>query len=159
MPATVAKEISSIQGNFLWGGGMEEKRRISWVSWKNVCLPVDKGGLGIKNISDFNLALLNKWRWRILRGEDVLWLNLLKAKYGDLNMKILCGGTFPSSSLSSFSSFSSPSFGSVWWRDLVSIGGRGFMGREILWSLFVGLELGMGFLLRFGKPHGWILVV
>ncbi|XP_058734070.1 uncharacterized protein LOC131605773 [Vicia villosa] len=61
MPKSVAKEVGRIQNNFLWGGGLGERRKIHWVSWKNVCLPFIKGGLGIKDVGDFNLALLNKW--------------------------------------------------------------------------------------------------
>src|SRR4051812_9807983 len=65
MPKKVAKEITRMQSIFLWGGVVEEnKKRIHWVSWKKVCLPIENGGLAIKNILDFNLALLNKWRWR-----------------------------------------------------------------------------------------------
>ncbi|XP_058760910.1 uncharacterized protein LOC131634280 [Vicia villosa] len=93
MPSRVAKEISKFQSNFLWGGVVEDnKRRIHWVSWKNVCLPIECGGLGLKNISDFNMSLLNKWRWRILKGEDSLWFNLLKARYRDIAMNSFCGG-------------------------------------------------------------------
>ncbi|XP_058741226.1 uncharacterized protein LOC131613586 [Vicia villosa] len=118
MPIMVAKEFTRVQSNFLWGGEVEDnKRRIHWVSWKNVCLPLEKGGLGIKNISDFNLALHNKWRWRILKGNNSVWYNLLKARYGDLSMKSLCGGMLPLDSVSSSSSTSS-----YWWNDLISVG-------------------------------------
>ncbi|XP_058750092.1 uncharacterized protein LOC131623084 [Vicia villosa] len=72
---------------FLWGG-LKDKKKIHWVSWKKVCLSFEKGGLGIKNILDFNLALLNKWRWRILQGNDNLWFDLLRARYGDISTKV-----------------------------------------------------------------------
>lgn len=60
-------------------GGVEGGRRIHLVGWEGVCLPVDKGGLGIKNLADFNTALLYKWRWRILEGKNELWLTMLDA--------------------------------------------------------------------------------
>lgn len=40
-----------------------EQKKIMWVKWDTVCLPKEKGGLGIRDIKNFNLALLGKWRW------------------------------------------------------------------------------------------------
>ncbi|XP_058734060.1 uncharacterized protein LOC131605759 [Vicia villosa] len=118
IPVCVAKEFTRMQSNFLWGGVMDDnKRRIHWISWKDVCLPLDKGGLGIKNILTFNAALLKKWRWRILEGRNSVWYNILKARYGDISMKSFGGGMFPSS----LPSPSSSSF-SIWWKDLMSVG-------------------------------------
>ncbi|XP_058726407.1 uncharacterized protein LOC131597748 [Vicia villosa] len=79
MPLKIVKEVNKIQNNFL-RGGMEEKRKIHWVSWKNVILSFDKGGIRVKNIVVFNQALLTKWRWRILQGHDSLWLRVLKSR-------------------------------------------------------------------------------
>ncbi|XP_058753182.1 uncharacterized protein LOC131626382 [Vicia villosa] len=55
-----------------WKGSLAERKKIHWVSWRDVCLPIDRGGLGIKRIDDFNVALLQKWRWRILAEFDAL---------------------------------------------------------------------------------------
>ncbi|XP_058762982.1 uncharacterized protein LOC131636395 [Vicia villosa] len=117
MPLKVVRDFNLIQSNFLWGG-VEEKRKIHWISWKRLMLPFNKGGLGIKNISAFNLALLCKWRWRILKGHESLWFNVLKARYEDLYSFILYGGG--GNKIPSSSSFSS------WWRDLVKIGSCSF---------------------------------
>ena len=58
VPSKVVDKLVTIQRRF-WGGGLE-KRKIAWVKWKTVCLPKDKGGLGIKDIKTFNTALLGK---------------------------------------------------------------------------------------------------
>lgn len=87
-------------------------RKIHRVSWKTTCLPREKGGIGIKNIRNINLALLNKWRWRILQGFDCLWYDLLKARYGDISMKIFSEG----------SCGKVPSSCSFWWKDILKIG-------------------------------------
>ena len=50
-----------IQRLLLWGGGGEEKK-IAWVKWESVCLPKEKGGLGIRDLRNFNYALLGKWK-------------------------------------------------------------------------------------------------
>ncbi|GLT65802.1 hypothetical protein SLA2020_382120 [Shorea laevis] len=39
------------------------------------------GGLGVKDLNSFNLALLGKWRWKLLWDRDALWNRVLEAKY------------------------------------------------------------------------------
>jgi len=58
-PRGVCDRMVSIQRRFLWGWG-REKKQIPWVSWENVCKPLEEGGLGIKNVRNFNEALLAK---------------------------------------------------------------------------------------------------
>ncbi|XP_058756337.1 uncharacterized protein LOC131629577 [Vicia villosa] len=86
-------------------------RRVHWVKWEDVTLLVDKGGLGVKNSSLFNVALLNKWRWRILQGQDSLWFEVLKARYGDLSSNVFC---------TTKDAIVSPSC-SFWWKDLLKV--------------------------------------
>ena len=64
IPKKVVQKIVSIQRNFLWGGH-HEASKIPWVKWDIVCLPKNKGGLGIKDLSKFNEALLDKWGWEL----------------------------------------------------------------------------------------------
>ncbi|XP_058740932.1 uncharacterized protein LOC131613262 [Vicia villosa] len=120
------KHVKAIKGvlrafEIVLGLGTEEKRKIHWVIWKNVTLPFDKGGIGVKNIAVFNQALLTKWIWRILQGHDSLWLRVLKSRYGDLSSLVY--GKFGSKS-PSFSSISSHF--SLWWRDVIKIGRSSF---------------------------------
>ena len=79
-PPAVIKRLTSIQRNFLWGGGAERKK-IAWVAWDQVCMPRDKGGLGIKAIKDFNRALLIKWKWHLFQQSDQFWNRILLSKY------------------------------------------------------------------------------
>lgn len=60
MSAMVAKNIVKLQRNFLWGWG-SKGRKIVWASWKKVCEPKKKGGLGMVEIRMFNITLLGKW--------------------------------------------------------------------------------------------------
>ena len=45
-------------------------------------MPKDKGGLGIKDIDSFNLALLAKWKWNYMQEKGEIWSRVLESKYG-----------------------------------------------------------------------------
>ena len=47
-----------------------------------MCLPKDKGGLGIKHIKTFNSTLLGKWRWDLFQQHEEPWAKILESKYG-----------------------------------------------------------------------------
>jgi len=52
-PKSVCDKISSIQRSFLWAWG-KDRKHISWVRWENVCKSQEEGGLGVKDIRNFN---------------------------------------------------------------------------------------------------------
>jgi hypothetical protein len=54
---SVAKRIEKIQRDFLWGG-MGDEPKMHLVNWDQVCRPIRAGGLGIRNVLNFNKALL-----------------------------------------------------------------------------------------------------
>ena len=81
IPKKVVQKIVSIQRNFLWGGH-QEANKIPWVKWDKVCLLKNKGGLGIKDLSLFNEALLGKWGWQLANNHDQPWSRILISKYG-----------------------------------------------------------------------------
>lgn len=82
-----------------------EQRKIAWVSWKEVCQPKDKGGLGIKDLKNFNSALLAKWCWDLFHKQEEPWAKILISKYG--GWRALEEGIRGSQD-------------SIWWRDLLS---------------------------------------
>ena len=57
--------------------------KIAWVDWDTVCLPKAEGGLGVRRLREFNVALLGKWCWRMLVDKEGLWYRVLKARYGE----------------------------------------------------------------------------
>ena len=77
--------------------------KILGVSWDIVCLPKNKGGLGIKDLSKFNEALIGKWGWDLANNQNQLWARVLMSKYGGWNA--LCYGRNSADC-------------SPWWRDL-----------------------------------------
>ncbi|KAK1441320.1 hypothetical protein QVD17_07167 [Tagetes erecta] len=65
IPSYTAKEIEVKIRRFLWGAKQERKVNAK-VAWKKVCLPKLEGGLGIRSISDMNMALMGSHIWRLL---------------------------------------------------------------------------------------------
>ena len=57
---TVNLRLKQIQINFLWSGGQMDKKP-HLVRWEMVCKEKRSGGLGVKNLSWLNKALLSKW--------------------------------------------------------------------------------------------------
>ncbi|GKV02024.1 hypothetical protein SLEP1_g14511 [Rubroshorea leprosula] len=80
-PKKVSNLLALIQRRFLWGG-KEGYRKIAWVSWEKVCRSRKEGGLGVKDLDRFNMALLGKWRWRLVVEKEALWNRVVEAKYG-----------------------------------------------------------------------------
>ena len=47
-----------------------------------MCTPPALGGLEIRNLRTFNIALLGKWLWRFGQERDALWRQVIEVKYG-----------------------------------------------------------------------------
>ncbi|CAK8538809.1 unnamed protein product [Lathyrus sativus] len=122
---------------FLWGRD-KKKKKVNWIKWENVCCSKKDGGLGVKYYGKFNLALLGKWKWRILNEENSLRTNLLSCRYGDIKRVIL-----------SHPSFCSRSKISLWWRDICSIGVSDSDHASNWFSSTISLKLGSGHFLEF----------
>ncbi|RVW23505.1 Transposon TX1 uncharacterized 149 kDa protein [Vitis vinifera] len=75
------KRLEKIQRDFLWGGGALEKR-LHLVKWAVVCTHKKMGGLGFRNLSILNKALLCKWSWRFAVERDSYWKLIISTKYG-----------------------------------------------------------------------------
>ncbi|GKV41384.1 hypothetical protein SLEP1_g48927 [Rubroshorea leprosula] len=81
LPKGLILILDKIRRNFLWGGG-ENNKKINWVCWEKVCRSKLDGGLGVKDLRKFNLALLGKWWSRLAEGEEDLLYKVIREKYG-----------------------------------------------------------------------------
>ncbi|CAJ2647900.1 unnamed protein product [Trifolium pratense] len=112
--------IESILIKFFWGGS-EDFRKVSWINWKTICLRKEYGGLGVRKLRKFNLAMLGKWCWRMLVDREGLWFRVLAGLYGVERGRLCEGGAS----------------GSTWWREVARIrGGGGEVGGGCSESLF-----------------------
>lgn len=59
---------------------------MNWARWGKISREKEKGGLGIKNLKAFNLALLGKWKRRLLNEKKRLWVKILDVSTGQLGM-------------------------------------------------------------------------
>jgi len=72
IPTRVANRFEKLQRDFLWGE-IGEEFKYHLVRWDKVCSPISEGGLGIRNLRNFNRALLGKWLWRYGSEQDAWW--------------------------------------------------------------------------------------
>ena len=77
----MANRIARLQRDFLWGG-LGDEPKLHMVDWSTVCTTLSLGGLGIRNLRTFNVALLGKWLWRFGQERDALWHQVIEGKYG-----------------------------------------------------------------------------
>ncbi|CAL2259999.1 unnamed protein product [Prunus armeniaca] len=110
LPVRSCREIESIIAKFWWS--KNDGRGIHWKTWRFMCQHKSDGGLGFRELTSFNQALLCKQGWRLLEFPHSLIARMLKARY------------FPHSDFLAASSGSLPSFT---WQSLLWGGNLNFL--------------------------------
>ncbi|MCH80014.1 hypothetical protein A2U01_0000776 [Trifolium medium] len=57
LPDSTVKDIERMMNSFWWGGGANNKG-IWWLAWDRMTYPKTQGGLGLRDIHTFNLAMI-----------------------------------------------------------------------------------------------------
>ncbi|XP_056855145.1 uncharacterized protein LOC130504548 [Raphanus sativus] len=84
------QKIMSAMASFWWDE-CGEKRKIHWISWKKMCISKENGGLGFRDMEDFNQALLAKQAWRLLNNPESLIAQIYKGRYFNNRSFMDCG--------------------------------------------------------------------
>ncbi|KAK4432680.1 hypothetical protein Salat_1030200 [Sesamum alatum] len=75
LPAAVVDKIHRLCRNFLWNS----KR--APVAWEQICHPKKEGGLGIRHIQSWNVALLARVLWNVHSKANTLWVKWVNEVY------------------------------------------------------------------------------
>jgi hypothetical protein len=72
------KRIDKIRRNFLWKGEILDSCSGGHclINWATICLPKNKGGLGILDLERFARALRLRWLWLRWTNRDKAWTGL-----------------------------------------------------------------------------------
>lgn len=80
LPLSLVKRIQSALTRFWWDANPDQ-RKICWVAWSELAKAMGDGGLGLRDIEGFNIALLAKQSWRTATKPDCLLARVLLGKY------------------------------------------------------------------------------
>lgn len=81
LPRTLTQEIERLFNDYWWKSGSSSSRGVKWLSWEAMSMPKCKGGMGFRNLTGFNIALLGKHIWRCVQNPELLVSRVLKARY------------------------------------------------------------------------------
>ena len=80
LPLALCDDLQAMMARFWWGSEVES-RKLHWWRWEKLCWRKEEGGLGFRDVSAFNQALVTKQAWRVLQNPNSLAAQVLKDKY------------------------------------------------------------------------------
>ncbi|KAJ4786479.1 RNA-directed DNA polymerase (reverse transcriptase)-related family protein [Rhynchospora pubera] len=80
IPKGLIKQMESLIAKFFWGK-TDQTRYMAFVAWRKICQPVERGGLGVRQLDIFGDALFLKMVWAMISSEDKIWVKVCRGKY------------------------------------------------------------------------------
>jgi hypothetical protein len=80
IPKNICKGITTTISKYWWGDD-DDQNHMHWQEWWKLCMPKGKGGMRFRDLQSFNLAMLAKQVWRLLREPESLCARVLRARY------------------------------------------------------------------------------
>ncbi|WZZ22713.1 hypothetical protein YC2023_124100 [Brassica napus] len=88
LPVSLCKRIQSALTRYWWDHN-ENSRSMAWISWDSMAKPKSLGGIGLRDVQNFNVSLLAKISWRLLQNPHSLLGRVLFGKYCPENNNII----------------------------------------------------------------------
>ena len=66
------KDLEGMMSKFWWGQKMQE-RKVHWLNWSKLCMPKSMRGIGFWELHSFNLTMLAKEGWRLMKNTHSLF--------------------------------------------------------------------------------------
>ena len=80
IPIGLCNEIQRGMARFWWGS-KEDRKGMHWTKCEKMSCAKYREGMGFRDISSFNQALVAKQGWRLIQYPNSLVVRVLKAKY------------------------------------------------------------------------------
>jgi hypothetical protein len=81
IPPKILEHIEKLRRHCLWKKKEEGEKCSSLIAWNKVCIPKQRGGVGVLNLKLQNEALLMKFLHKFYNKEDTPWVTLLWNSY------------------------------------------------------------------------------
>jgi hypothetical protein len=76
----VCRKLTSAVSNYWWGS-LLDNHKIHWLRWEKLTRSKSQGGMGFRDFTLFNQAMMGKQGWRLIMRPDSLCAKVLKGKY------------------------------------------------------------------------------
>jgi len=93
LPKAIRSKLSNAIANVWWKTN-ENSNGIHWIAWDTLCKPHSEGGIGFRTLEEFNLALLAKQLWRLIRFPNSLLSRILRGRYFRFSDPLHIGASF-----------------------------------------------------------------
>ncbi|KAH9800659.1 hypothetical protein KPL71_000753 [Citrus sinensis] len=80
LPKGLCEDIQKAIAKFWWGS-KKDRHKIHWLRWDSLSKAKSRGGMGFRDLTSFNQALVAKQGWRLLRFPNSLMARVMQAKY------------------------------------------------------------------------------
>ncbi|CAJ2637916.1 unnamed protein product [Trifolium pratense] len=81
IPSSLIDAIEKMMNSFWWGHSGSNNKGIHWLAWDKLSVHKNKGGMGFKDLTAFNIAMLGKQGWKFQSSPNSLVSRLFKARY------------------------------------------------------------------------------
>jgi hypothetical protein len=81
LPGNIITTIERMLNSFWWGCGGINNRGIHWLSWEKLSMHKSHGGMGFKDLTAFNLAMLGKQGWKFQTDTTSRVARIFRARY------------------------------------------------------------------------------